>query len=35
LNSLSTPAGIGRAAKRLGMVRVGERPYVIEGQLPK
>lgn len=34
LRLLSTPAGIGRAAEALGMVRHGERPYVIEGGLP-
>ena len=35
LNALSTPAGIERAARHLGMVRQGERPYVIEGPLPR
>ena|SRR5437660_5368268 len=35
LDALSTPAGIERAARRLGMVRQGERAYVIEGPLPR
>jgi cell division protein FtsB len=35
LDALSTPAGIERAARRLGMVRQGERPYVVDGALPR
>ncbi|GAC1324351.1 MAG: hypothetical protein NVSMB25_21770 [Thermoleophilaceae bacterium] len=35
LRELSTPAGLDRAARSIGMVRVGERPYVIEGPPPR
>ena len=35
LNALSSPAGVERAARKLGMVRQGERPYVIQGPLPR
>ncbi len=35
LDGLSTATGLDRAARSLGMVRQGERPYVIESPLPR
>lgn len=35
VNALRTPAALEREARKLGMVRVGERPFVVRGLPPR